>query len=72
VIALHDLNLAAMFCDRVLVLDRGRIAAHGAPVDTLTEQLVRTVYGVAATITVDDGVPVVRYRRSAASAGTTG
>ncbi|NUP26609.1 MAG: ABC transporter ATP-binding protein [Nocardia sp.] len=63
VVALHDLNLAAMFCDHVLVLDRGRVAAHGTPAETLTEQLVREVYGVHATITIDDGVPVVRYRR---------
>jgi iron complex transport system ATP-binding protein len=71
VVALHDLNLAAMFCDYLLVLDRGRVAAHGTPAETLTERLVRDVYGVAATITVDDGVPVVRYRRAAVPPGST-
>ncbi|MFI5715927.1 ABC transporter ATP-binding protein [Nocardia sp. NPDC051750] len=67
VVALHDLNLAAMFCDYVLVLDRGRVAAHGHPADTLTAELVHDVYGVRATVTVDDGVPVIRYRRPASS-----
>ncbi|MEU1983914.1 ABC transporter ATP-binding protein [Nocardia sp. NPDC019395] len=67
VVALHDLNLAAMFCDYVLVLDRGRVAAHGIPAETLTAALVHDVYGVRATVTVDDGVPVIRYRRSAAN-----
>lgn len=67
VVALHDLNLAAMFCDYILLLDGGRIAAHGTPAETLTEQLVRSVYGVAATVTVEEGIPVVRYRRPAVS-----
>ncbi|MGW5387050.1 ABC transporter ATP-binding protein [Nocardia sp. NPDC003963] len=71
VVALHDLNLAAMFCDYILVLDRGAIAAHGTPAETLTEPLVRDVYGVHATITIDDGVPAVRYRRPAVPSGTT-
>ena len=68
VVALHDLNLAAMFCDHVVVLDRGRVAAYGSPADTLTEQLVAQVYGVHATVTVTDGVTRVHYRRRARSA----
>lgn len=67
VVALHDLNLAAMFCDYVLVLDRGRVAAHGPPAETLTEDLVHKVYGVRASVTVEDGVPAIRYRRAATS-----
>ncbi|MGN5236272.1 MULTISPECIES: ATP-binding cassette domain-containing protein [unclassified Rhodococcus (in: high G+C Gram-positive bacteria)] len=62
-VALHDLNLAAMFCDRVVVLSRGRIVAHGTPVEALTADLVEQVYGVHATVEVDDGVPVIRYHR---------
>jgi iron complex transport system ATP-binding protein len=62
-VALHDLNLAAMFCDRVVVLSHGRIVAHGAPSEALTADLIEKVYGVHATVTVDDGVPVIRYRR---------
>ncbi|MFF3332907.1 ABC transporter ATP-binding protein [Streptomyces sp. NPDC002888] len=54
VIALHDLNLAAMYCDHVVVLKQGRVVAGGSPRDVLTETLVADVYGVRATIT-DDG-----------------
>ncbi|WP_280401357.1 ABC transporter ATP-binding protein [Nocardia carnea] len=68
VVALHDLNLAAMFCDYVLVLDHGRVAAHGTPAGTLTAELVHTVYGVHADITVEDGIPAIRYRRPAPGA----
>ena len=62
-VALHDLNLAAMFCDRVVVLSHGRIVAHGTPSEALTADLIEQVYGVRATVTVDDGVPVIRYHR---------
>jgi iron complex transport system ATP-binding protein len=43
---LHDLNLAAAACDRVLVLSRGRVVAGGPPADVLTEARVREVWGV--------------------------
>jgi iron complex transport system ATP-binding protein len=63
VIALHDLNLAAMFCDSVLVLDRGRVVAAGAPTEVLTPALIREVYGVHADVGRDDsGRATVVYR----------
>ncbi len=42
---LHDLNLAAAFCDRLLLLSAGRIAAHGTPDEVLTTQNITHVYG---------------------------
>ncbi|TQC46911.1 ABC transporter ATP-binding protein [Rhodococcus sp. WS4] len=63
-IALHDLNLAAMFCDRVVVLESGRIVAVGRPAEVITEALVEQVYRVRAGVTVDPvtGYPTVTYR----------
>ncbi|WP_221358577.1 ABC transporter ATP-binding protein [Streptomyces beigongshangae] len=62
VVALHDLNLAAMFCDRLLVLREGRTVACGTPGDVLTEDLIAGVYGVRAAVTRDaDGRPHVRF-----------
>ncbi|MGE3989840.1 heme ABC transporter ATP-binding protein [Pseudorhodoplanes sp.] len=49
---LHDLNLAAMFADRILVLKEGRIVRDGAPVQTITESNVADVFGVASAINV--------------------
>jgi iron complex transport system ATP-binding protein len=46
VAVLHDLNLAAAACDRVVVLDRGRVVAEGAPASVLTAERVREVWGV--------------------------
>ena len=50
IVALHDLNLAAMFCDEVAILQQGRIVAAGTPEDVLTEPLIRQVFGVHAHI----------------------
>jgi iron complex transport system ATP-binding protein len=45
VIVLHDLNLAAMYCDRLFLLGGGRLAAEGSPTDVLTPANLRVVYG---------------------------
>ena len=50
IVALHDLNLAAMFCDCLAVLHRGKVVAAGAPEDILTERLMAEVFGVRAHI----------------------
>jgi len=57
--AIHDLNLAVRFCDRVLVLHRGRIAGEGVPSAILSEDLIRNVYGVRAKIGQGEGFPVI-------------
>jgi iron complex transport system ATP-binding protein len=44
---LHDLNLAAAACDRLVVMSRGRVVAEGAPAAVLTAERVREVWGVA-------------------------
>ncbi|PYE87052.1 ABC transporter ATP-binding protein [Phyllobacterium leguminum] len=46
VVALHDLNLAAMFCDRIAILQHGRVVAIGTPETVLTEDLIAEVFGV--------------------------
>ncbi|MEX3099323.1 heme ABC transporter ATP-binding protein [Streptomyces sp. ST1015] len=46
--ALHDLNLAAAYCDRLYVLDAGRVVAAGTPADVLQPALLAEVFGVRA------------------------
>ena len=53
VTAMHDLNLAARYADRIAVLDRGRIAALGPPADVLSSALLREVWGVTADLRHD-------------------
>ena len=48
VLVLHDLALAMNHADRVLVLDRGTLAADGAPGEALSEATIARVWGVAA------------------------
>ncbi|GGQ65697.1 ABC transporter ATP-binding protein [Streptomyces asoensis] len=70
VIALHDLNLAAMYCDRLLVLSEGRAVAEGTPAEVLTPGFIEQVYGVRAEVTHDVGHPVIRFLRPAAPDGS--
>lgn len=54
-IVLHDLPLAARYCDELLVLAAGNAAAHGAPATVLDDHLLETVFGVRGIrATVDD------------------
>ncbi|RYB04078.1 ABC transporter ATP-binding protein [Lichenibacterium ramalinae] len=62
-VALHDLNLAAMFCDTLAVLQAGRIVAAGPPEAVLDEELIRSVFGVRARVgrSPHHGRPQVEY-----------
>lgn len=51
--AIHDLNIAAMFCDRLYVLKNGEIVAEGTPREVLTRELIREIYEVESDIVED-------------------
>jgi iron complex transport system ATP-binding protein len=58
----HDLNLAAAHADRVLVLDRGRLVADGAPAAVISQACLRDVFGVEAEIRQNRSArPVILY-----------
>jgi iron complex transport system ATP-binding protein len=46
----HDLTLAARYCDRLVMLRGGVVVASGPPADVLTPELLREVYGVAVDV----------------------
>ncbi len=46
----HDLNLAAAFADRVIILDHGRIVADGPPAEVIVPALIRDVFGVTSEV----------------------
>ncbi len=50
VVAIHDLNLAAEYCDHIVVLNDGSVVATGAPRTVLTPELLREVFGVHAHV----------------------
>jgi iron complex transport system ATP-binding protein len=65
-VAIHDLNLAARYADRIVVMDKGRVYAKGEPSEILTSEMISSVYGVRAEVYMDrDGLPVVVPKVSA-------
>ena len=57
----HDLTLAAAYCDRVVLLDRGEVVAEGPPSEVVTSEHVQRVYGSGVTVLPHpaSGAPVV-------------
>lgn len=55
VVALHDLNLAARFSDRLVVLSHGRLVAEGLPSEVLSTELLERVWGIVAELRRDRG-----------------
>ncbi|WP_368293222.1 heme ABC transporter ATP-binding protein [Dehalobacter sp. TBBPA1] len=51
---LHDLNLAAQFSHKIILLDKGRIVAYGSPVEVLTAQKIRDSYHIEVAITTNE------------------
>ena len=47
---IHDLTLAALYCDRLVLLDRGAVAAEGAPDSVLRPELIASAYGAEVTV----------------------
>jgi iron complex transport system ATP-binding protein len=67
VMVLHELNLAARYADRLVVMHRGRIVAEGPPDEVLTERIVGEAFGLTARVVSDPVagspliVPIGRY-----------
>jgi iron complex transport system ATP-binding protein len=60
VAALHDLNLAAQFCDRIVLLKKGQVQFDGPPREALTGERIEAVYGLRVTVMHDErGMPIV-------------
>jgi iron complex transport system ATP-binding protein len=59
VAVLHDLTMAARYCDRLLLVDGGQLVADGVPAEVLTEERLRAVYGISALIDLGGALPMV-------------
>jgi iron complex transport system ATP-binding protein len=59
VVALHDLSLAARFCNRIVLMQNGRTVAAGVPEEVLKSEHLAAVYGIKARYAAIDGVPFV-------------
>lgn len=62
VAVLHDLNLAAVCCDRIVMLAHGAVHAQGSPDATLTPETIRAVFGVRALVSrIGSGPMTIAY-----------
>ena len=60
--AIHDLNIAALYCDRLCALKDGKIIGEGMPRELLTPEFIRKVYEVDAQVmTGEDGAIHILY-----------
>ncbi|MDQ7812312.1 ABC transporter ATP-binding protein, partial [Brevundimonas sp.] len=64
--SLHDLPLAARYADRVVVLDRGAVAADRRPLAALTPDILRRVFGLSADWIEGPDGPLLSARRGPA------
>ncbi|GAA1857887.1 ABC transporter ATP-binding protein [Microbacterium koreense] len=62
IVVLHDLNLAARYCDELMLLDAGNVAARGTPHDVLVPETLEPVYGIDMRRIDLDGVPQLVFR----------
>ncbi|SIQ12140.1 iron complex transport system ATP-binding protein [Alkalispirochaeta americana] len=64
---MHDLNLAASWCDRIAIMKAGEVFVCGEPGQVITREIIREVYGVSLVVHHDqEGIPYVLPRVSAA------
>ncbi len=64
--AIHDLNIAAMYCDKIAAMKHGELVAFGRPEEVLTEERIWELYHVKAEVFPrKDGRPAVIFERGA-------
>ena len=51
--AIHDLNIAAAYCDKIYVLKDGVLESYGTPQEVHTPELIRRIYKVEAEVVYD-------------------
>lgn len=66
VLVLHDLNMASRYAHHLLVMRDGALVTQGSPMEVVTPETVRTIFGVEATVITDPvaGTPLVLPHRS--------
>ena len=62
--AIHDLNIASMYCDRLFVMKNGRIVGMGTPQEVLTKEFIKEIYDIDVEIVYDSKVIIdILYSR---------
>lgn len=61
IVVLHDIQLAATYCDNIVLMNKGRIIKTGAPQDVLTPELLEPIFEIPFTTTLENGVYRIQY-----------
>ncbi|MFC1949910.1 ABC transporter ATP-binding protein [Chloroflexota bacterium] len=66
IVTLHDLNLASQYCDRLILINEGRVYAQGTPTEVITARNIKEVYGSEDCVYTHpvNGLPVVLLKSS--------
>jgi iron complex transport system ATP-binding protein len=69
VIALHDLNLASQYCDRLILINKGRVHAQGSPKEVINSRNIKQVYGAEGCVYTHpvNGLPAVLLKAGTSS-----
>jgi iron complex transport system ATP-binding protein len=59
IIAIHDLNMAARYSDKIMMIKKGKIVASGPPDDVMTGENLEAVYGIKANVRVAEDCPFI-------------
>ena len=59
--AIHDLKIAAMYCDYIYVMKHGEIVTKGTPKEVLTSKIIEEIYEVQADVMEQNGVLHILY-----------
>jgi len=53
-VILHDLNLAAKYCDIIYLIDKGKVITHGLPTDVLSEETIKKTFDINARVVTNN------------------
>ena len=59
VVAMHDLNLASRFCNRIILINDGNVVSDGAPSEVLKKDILEEVYGVDLDLDLKNGYTLI-------------
>ena len=59
IVAIHDLSLAARYCDRLCLMNQGEIVATGKPEEVLNPELLTNTFGIAVDVNLSHNPPIV-------------
>lgn len=62
--AIHDLNIAAMYCDKIFALKDGKIIAYGTPKEVITSEIIESLYNVKSKLIFgEDGEMSILFKK---------